>query len=84
VQGQWIQISLVWVMALIASAVSVTNLEGEQLYLAFSAIAASAIAIVSIEHLLTGRTHAVVRQQVYVVAGVLLILGIFTLISLAS
>lgn len=83
-QGQWIQISLVWVMALIASAVSVTNLEGEQLYLAFSAIAASAIAIVSIEHLLTGRTHAVVRQQVYVVAGVLLILGIFTLISLAS
>ena len=71
-------------MALIASTLSVMNLKGEELYLAFSAIAASAIAIVSLEHLLTGRTHAVIRQQVYVVAGVLLILGIFTLISLAS
>ena len=83
-QRQWIQITFVWALALIASILSVTNLSGDQLYLAFSAIAASAIALVSIEHLITARTTAVVRQQVYVVAGVLLILGIFTLVSLAS
>jgi uncharacterized membrane protein YqjE len=64
-----------------AALLAVLNLEGEKLYLSFSAIAATAIALVSLEHLVSSKSNNTVRQQVYVTAGVLLILGIFTLIS---
>jgi len=84
VQRQWIQIAFFWVLASAAGFWALVSLSDEKLYLSFSAIAASAIALVSLEHLITSRTTNTVRQQVYVVAGVLLILGIYTLISLAS
>lgn len=83
-QRQWVQIILFWTLAAAAGILALANLSGEKLYLSFSAIAASAIALVSLEHLITFRTSNTVRQQVYVVAGVLLILGNLTLVSLAS
>jgi hypothetical protein len=81
VQRQWIQIAGLWVLSFAAALLAVLNLEGEKLYLSFSAIAATAIALVSLEHLVSSKSNNTVRQQVYVTAGVLLILGIFTLIS---
>lgn len=83
-QRQWIQIAGLWALSFAAAFLAVLNLEGEKLYLSFSAIAATAIALVSLEHLLSSKSKNTVRQQVYVTAGVLLILGIFTLISWAG
>lgn len=83
-QRQWIQIAGLWALSLVAALLALLNLEGDQLYLAFSAIAAGAIALVSLEHLLSSKSKNTVRQQVYVTAGVLMILGIFTLISWAG
>lgn len=83
-QRQWLQIISVWSLSFVAASLAVLNLEGQLLYLAFSSIAATAIALVSLEQLITSKTKDTVRQQVYVSAGVLLILGIFTLISWAS
>ena len=83
-QRQWIQIITVWVLGFVFAALAFLNLEGEKLYLSFSAIAAAAIAIVSVEHLVSSKSKNTVRQQVYVSAGILLILGIFTALSFAS
>jgi hypothetical protein len=81
---QWLQISLIWLGVLVAGAASNLYLEGEAKYAAFSAIAASAIAVVSLEHLVSSKSKDTVRQQVYVSAGTIFLLGIFTLVSLIS
>jgi hypothetical protein len=79
---QWLQISLIWVGVLVAGLASFTYLNGEMRFAAFSAIAASAIAIVSLEHLVSSKSKDTVRQQVYVSAGTIFILGLFTALSL--
>lgn len=83
-QRQWIQIIAIWIAAFVAALLAYLNLAGDRLFLAFSAIAATSIALVSLEHLVSSKSKNTVRQQVYVSAGVLLILGIFTLLTLAS
>lgn len=83
-QRQWIQIIAVWVLGFVLAALATLNLSGDKLYLAFSAIAAGSIALVSLEHLISSKSKNTVRQQVYVSAGILVILGIFTALNLAS
>lgn len=83
-QRQWIQIIAVWVLGFVLAALATVNLSDDKLYLAFSAIAAGSIALVSLEHLISSKSKNTVRQQVYVSAGILLILGIFTALNLAS
>jgi hypothetical protein len=82
VTKQWLQIILIWIAVLLASLFALTIQELELRFLVFSSIAAAAIAIVSIEHLISSRTKDTVRQQVYVSAGTIVILGTMTLVSL--
>ncbi len=65
-----------------AALLSFIWLEGEARYAAFGAIAASSIAVVSLEHLISSKSKDTVRQQVYVSAGTLTLLGLFTLLTL--
>lgn len=81
---QWLQIITLWVLALVFGLIALINLTGEALYTAFAAIAASAIALVSIEHLISAKAKDTIRQQVYVSAGVVAILGCLTLVSFAG
>lgn len=79
---QWLQIILIWIGVLAASLFALTIADLEFRFLLFSSIAAAAIALVSIEHLVSSRTKDTVRQQVYVSAGTIVILGTMTLVSL--
>ncbi len=79
---QWLQIILIWIAVLAASLFALAIAELELRFLVFSSIAGAAIAIVSIEHLISSRTKDTVRQQVYVSAGTIVILGTMTLVSL--
>jgi hypothetical protein len=79
---QWFQISAIWAGVFIAGLLAYLNLTGEARFSAFGAIAAASIAIVSLEHLVSSKTKDTVRQQIYVSAGTILLLGLFTLLSL--
>ena len=79
---QWLQIILIWIAVLATSVFALSIAELELRFLVFSSIAAAAIAIVSIEHLISSLTKDTVRQQVYVSAGTIVILGTMTLVSL--
>lgn len=79
---QWLQIILIWIAVLFASLFALTIPELDLRFLVFSSIAASAIAVVSIEHLISSQAKDTVRQQVYVSAGTIVILGTMTLASL--
>ena len=81
---QWLQIILIWIGVLAAALFALTIADLEFRFLVFSSIAAAAIALVSIEHLVSSRTKDTVRQQVYVSAGTIVILGTMTLVSLLS
>jgi hypothetical protein len=82
VTKQWLQIILIWIGVLAAALFALTIADLEFRFLVFSSIAAAAIALVSIEHLVSSRTKDTVRQQVYVSAGTIVILGTMTLVSL--
>jgi lipopolysaccharide export LptBFGC system permease protein LptF len=84
VSRQWFQIVAIWVLVLIGASVSMVFLSGDARYTAFGAIAAASIALVSLEHLISSKSKDTVRQQVYVSAGTLMILGLFTIATLAS
>jgi hypothetical protein len=75
---QWFQIGLIWIGVLIASVSAHLLLAADAKYLAFSSIAAAAIALVSIEHLISSKAKDTVRQQVYVSAGTFAILALVT------
>ena len=81
---QWFQISFVWAVVLAGAISANALLTGDAKYLAFSSIAAAAIAIVSIEHLISSKAKDTVRQQVYVSAGTFVIIGFMTLLSLVG
>jgi hypothetical protein len=81
---QWLQMSLIWLGVLVSAMASYLYLEGEARFAVFSAIAASAIAVVSLEHLISSKSKDTVRQQVYVSAGTIFLLVIFTVLSLIS
>ena len=81
---QWFQIVAIWALVLFGASLSVVFLTGDSRYTAFSAIAAASIALVSLEHLISSKSKNTVRQQVYVSAGTLVILGLFTIATLAS
>jgi hypothetical protein len=84
VSRQWFQIVAIWILVLTGATLSLLFLSGDARYTAFGAIAAASIALVSLEHLISSKSKDTVRQQVYVSAGTLLILGLFTIASLAS
>ena len=84
VSRQWFQIVAIWLLVFIGASVSIVFLSGDARYTAFGAIAAASIALVSLEHLISSRSKDTVRHQVYVSAGTLMILGLFTIASLAS
>ena len=81
---QWLQIVAIWVATLIFGLLALANFEGDQLYTVFAAIAAAAIALVSIEHLISAKAKDTIRQQVYVSAGTMTILATLTLVSFAG
>jgi hypothetical protein len=81
---QWLQISLTWSGVLLAALLSLLWLEDDARYAAFGAIAASSVAVVSLEHLISSKSKDTVRQQVYVSAGSLVLLGLVTLLSLTG
>lgn len=81
---QWLQIVVIWVATLIFGILALLNFSGDALYTLFAAIAASAIALVSIEHLISAKAKDTIRQQVYVSAGTMAILGSLTLVSFAG
>jgi len=84
VSRQWLQISLIWTAVLIAGLWALASYSDDRLYNAFAAIAGAAIAVVSLGHLLSKEAKAAVRQQVYVSAGTVAILGVMTVIALGS
>ena len=81
---QWLQIVAIWVAALVFGILALLNTSGELLYTLFAGIAATAIALVSIEHLISAKAKDTIRQQVYVSAGTMTILATLTLISFAG
>lgn len=81
---QWVQIVAIWVAASSFGILGLMNFSGDQLYTVFAAIAAGAIAVVSIEHLISAKAKDTVRQQVYVSAGTMAILATLTVISFAG
>ena len=76
---QWFQIAAIWLGVAVAGVWAVLNLEGQAVYTVFTALVAAAIALVSIEHLISAKTKNTVRQQVYVSAGSFAILGALTI-----
>jgi hypothetical protein len=72
----------VWLGVGISGLLALVGLEGDARYAAFGAIAAASIALVSIEHLISSKSKDTVRQQVYVSAGTLFLLGAYTLVSI--
>lgn len=82
VTKQWGQIVAIWIGVLISGIATLVFAPEDARYLLFSSIAAAAIALVSIEHLLSSSAKDTVRQQVYVSAGAFAILATLTLISL--
>jgi hypothetical protein len=83
VSKQWLQISVIWAAVLAAGIIALASYSDDLLYTAFAAIAGSAIAVVSLGHLLSKTSKDTVRQQVYVSAGAVAILGVMTVIALA-
>ncbi len=81
---QWLQIVAIWAAALVFGILALLNTSGELLYTLFAGIAATAIALVSIEHLISAKAKDTIRQQVYVSAGTMTILATLTLISFAG
>lgn len=81
---QWLQIVTIWAAALVFGILALLTTSGELLYTLFAGIAASAIALVSIEHLISAKAKDTIRQQVYVSAGTMTILATLTLISFAG
>ncbi len=81
---QWLQIILIWVAALVFGIIALATTSGDELYTMFAGIAATAIALVSIEHLISAKAKDTIRQQVYVSAGTMTILATLTLISFAG
>jgi hypothetical protein len=79
---QWFQITAIWAGVFIAGLLAFLNLAGDSRFAAFGAIAASALAVVSLEHLISSKSKDTVRQQIYVSAGTILVLGLFTGLSL--
>ncbi|MEZ7820149.1 hypothetical protein [Aquiluna sp. Uisw_065] len=79
---QWLQIAAIWAGVLIAGIVALFGYSDDRLYTAFAAIAGSAIALVSLEHLFSRKAKDTVRQQIYVSTGTVSILGLLTLIAL--
>lgn len=80
--NQWFQITAIWAGVFTAGLLAFLNLAGDSRFAAFGAIAASAIAVVSLEHLISSKSKDTVRQQIYVSAGTILVLGLFTGLSL--
>lgn len=76
------QIAAIWAGVLIAGIVALFGYSDDRLYTAFAAIAGSAIALVSLEHLFSRKAKDTVRQQIYVSTGTVSILGLLTLIAL--
>jgi predicted membrane channel-forming protein YqfA (hemolysin III family) len=77
-----LQIAAIWAGVLIAGIVALFGYSDDRLYTAFAAIAGSAIALVSLEHLFSRKAKDTVRQQIYVSTGTVSILGLLTLIAL--
>jgi hypothetical protein len=84
VSKQWFQIVAIWLGVAVVGIFSVLNLQAQDIYLVFAALAGASIAIVSIEHLISAKAKDTVRQQVYVAAGSFAILGVLTLWVLLS
>jgi predicted membrane channel-forming protein YqfA (hemolysin III family) len=84
VSKQWLQIVAIWAAALVFGILALLTTSGELLYTLFAGIAATAIALVSIEHLISAKAKDTIRQQVYVSAGTMTILATLTLISFAG
>ena len=82
VSKQWLQIILIWLGVLISGILTLIYIEPERSFTFFAGIAAAAIALVSIEHLISAKAKDTVRQQVYVAAGSFAILGVLTLFNL--
>ena len=61
---------------------AVLSLEPATAFGSFSAVAGASIALVSLEHLFSARAKDTVRQQVYVAAGSISILGVATVLIL--
>jgi|TARA_B110000977_G_scaffold105144_1_gene137190 predicted membrane channel-forming protein YqfA (hemolysin III family) len=77
-----LQIAAIWAGVLIAGIVALFGYSDDRLYTAFAAIAGSAIALVSLEHLFSRKAKDTVRQQIYVSTGTVSILGLLTLIAM--
>jgi predicted membrane channel-forming protein YqfA (hemolysin III family) len=84
VSKQWLQIVAIWVAALGFGILALVTSSGDERYTLFAGIAATAIALVSIEHLISAKAKDTIRQQVYVSAGTMTILAALTLISFAG
>jgi hypothetical protein len=82
VTKQWLQISAIWIGVLVFASYAVLSLEPAVAFGSFSAVAGASIALVSLEHLFSARAKDTVRQQVYVAAGSIAILGLATLLIL--
>jgi hypothetical protein len=81
---QWLQIVAIWVLVAFGAVLTLIFLEGDYRFLGFSAIAAGAIALVSLEHLVSAKAKDTVRQQSYVSAGSVAILAVATVAALVS
>ena len=79
---QWLQISVIWMGVLAFASYAVLSLEPATAFGSFSAVAGASIALVSLEHLFSARAKDTVRQQVYVAAGSISILGVATVLIL--
>jgi len=82
VTKQWLQISVIWMGVLAFASYAVLSLEPATAFGSFSAVAGASIALVSLEHLFSARAKDTVRQQVYVAAGSISILGVATVLIL--
>ncbi|MEY3029604.1 MAG: hypothetical protein RL198_1001 [Actinomycetota bacterium] len=81
---QWLQIVAIWILVAVGAVLTLLMIEGDYRFLSFSAIAAGAIALVSLEHLISAKAKDTVRQQSYVSAGSVAILAVASLVALVS
>lgn len=84
VKNAWIPIVSVWLLVAIGAVVVILTLEQDEAIRSFGVLAAGALALVSLVHLVSSHTKGIVERLIYVAGGsyaILALAGIYILLK---
>ena len=83
-KNAWIPIVSVWLLVAIGAVVVILTLEQDEAIRSFGVLAAGALALVSLVHLVSSHTKGIVERLIYVAGGsyaILALAGIYILLK---